>query len=186
MGTGSTRRRVDRCRLAGEPTPVDAGWSPRVVEQLPDIDDPPWHAHPAIQPGLWAAFVGVFSATCVSPLGRRLLRRSRDATRLDPAVRRARRLAVVVSAAYLTVAAGLVAVLAQFGTGAPLPWLWTALRVLALSSVAMTVGLVAMTTRAWSKQWPPQARPRHVTVTTAAAVFVPFLAYWHLLVWRPA
>ena len=57
-----------------------------------------------------------------------------------------------------------------------------ALRLLALSAVAMTVGLVAVTTRTWSKHWPHRARPRQVSVTTAAAVFVPFLAYWHLLV----
>ena len=169
-----------RARLTNAPPPPDHGWAPRRLEPLPPVDDPPWHASPVMQLSLWAVFLTVFSATCTAPILRRLFRRPRDAP-LDPAVGRARRLAVVVSAAYLAVVAGLVAVLAQFGAGEPLRWLWTALRTLALASAAMAAALVVITMRTWSRQWTTGGRRRHLSVTLTAAAFVPFLAYWHLL-----
>jgi hypothetical protein len=100
---------------------------------------------------------------------------------VELAVGRARRLAVVVSAAHLVVAAGLVALVAQCGAGEPLPGLWTVLRLSALAAALMALALVVATIRVWRRCWPAAARRRHGTVTVAAAAFVPFLFYWHLL-----
>jgi dienelactone hydrolase len=170
-----------QARLAGEPSPAEGTWTPRVTEQIADLDNPPWHASPPIQLGLWAAFLAIFSATCTSPLLRRRIRRSPDASQLDPLVGRARRLAVVVSAAYLMLAGGLLAALAQFGTDEPLRPLWTGLRVLAFSSSLLAMALAATTTLAWRRRWPSGARLRHTVVTAASVGFLPFLSYWRLL-----
>ncbi len=171
-----------RARAADEPPPVDHGWVPNSVERLRDIDHPPWHASPTVQLGLWTVLLAVFSATCALPLLRRLLRRPRTQPQQDPAVTRARRLAVAVSAAHLAVVVGMVVVLAQFAAGQPLPVLWAALRALAAGAALLAVPLVGMTALAWRRPWAPPARLHHATVTVAAAGFVPLLVYWRLLV----
>jgi dienelactone hydrolase len=170
-----------QAQLRRESVPADHGWIPGTVEPLPEVEHPPWHAHPAFQLSLWAVLLAVFSATCAAPLVRRLVRPPPDASEVDPEVRRVRRLAVVVSGAHLAVAAGLIAVLAQFGAGQPLSALWTALRVVALASVLLAVTLVALSARTWSRRWPGRARLRHTAVTVAAVAFVPLLGYWNLL-----